>query len=275
PNGAGKTTLIKMLTGLLRPSAGVGRVAGIDVGAEPARVRRRIGYMSQRFSLYADLRVDENIALYGGLYGVSGDRFEARRRWVLDIAGLEGHGGSLTGDLPLGFKQRLALGCAVLHEPPLLFLDEPTSGVDPMARRGFWDLINALSAAGTTVLVSTHYMEEAEYCHRLALMNRGRLIALDAPAALRHALEEPIFELRTGDPPRAVEVLRHAAGVLEASLFGRAVHVVVEDEAEARRILPDALAAAGLRCDALRRVPPALEDVFVSLVRREGGVLAG
>jgi ABC-2 type transport system ATP-binding protein len=188
PNGAGKTTTIKMLTGLLAPSAGSAEVAGLDVATRARAVRSVIGYMSQRFSLYPDLTVGENIELFAGLYGVTGDRYRVRRAWVLEMAGLAGRERSLTAELALGWKQRLALGCAVLHEPPVLFLDEPTSGVDPLARRRFWDLIDSLSARGTTVLVSTHYMEEAEFCHRVALMNRARLIALDTPAALRGAL---------------------------------------------------------------------------------------
>jgi ABC-2 type transport system ATP-binding protein len=187
PNGAGKTTTIKMLTGLLSPTEGEGWVAGFDIRRERRAIRRNIGYMSQKFSLYPDLTVDENIALFAGLYGVMGEHLAERRRWILEMAELEGDGGRITGDLPLGFKQRLALGTAVIHEPPILFLDEPTSGVDPLARRRFWDLIDGFSAAGRTIFVSTHYMEEAEYCHRLALMNRGRLIALDTPRALRTA----------------------------------------------------------------------------------------
>ncbi|HSH46873.1 MAG TPA: ABC transporter ATP-binding protein [Longimicrobiales bacterium] len=215
PNGAGKTTTIRMLTGLLAPTSGEAEVAGVDVVAHGPEVRRFIGYMSQKFSLYADLTVDENIELFAGLYGVTGPRYDSRRRWVLDMAGLARRTDRLTAELPLGWKQRLALGCAVLHEPPVLFLDEPTSGVDPLARRRFWDLIDGLAEAGTTVLVSTHYMEEAEYCHRLALMNRGRLIALDTPSSLRRAV-------RSDEAPH-----------------------------------------------------PTLEDVFVELVRREGGAVAG
>jgi ABC-2 type transport system ATP-binding protein len=213
PNGAGKTTTIKMLTGLLAPSAGSAEVAGLDVATRAPEVRAAIGYMSQRFSLYADLTVGENIELFAGLYGVTGARYRERRAWVLEMAGLADRQRTLTAELALGWKQRLALGCAVLHEPPVLFLDEPTSGVDPLARRRFWDLIDELSARGTTVIVSTHYMEEAEFCHRLALMNRARLIALDTPSALRGALA--------------------AEGVAE----------------------------------------PSLEDVFLALVDREGGVV--
>ena len=275
PNGAGKTTTIKMLTGLLRPSGGVARVAGFDVVRDTAEIRRRIGYMSQLFSLYADLTVDENIHLFAGLYGVAGARYAARRDWVLEMAGLADQRHRLTAELALGWKQRLALGCAVLHQPPLLFLDEPTSGVDPGSRRRFWDLIDGLAAGGTTVVVSTHYMEEAEYAHRLALMNRGRLVALDRPAALKRDLRQPLLELRTGDPSRAVAALHGLPGLVEAALFGRAVHVMVDDEAAALAAIPARLAEAGLTVESLRPAEPSLEDVFVALVRRAGGAVAG
>ncbi|HUG42514.1 MAG TPA: ABC transporter ATP-binding protein [Longimicrobiales bacterium] len=234
PNGAGKTTTIRMLTGLLPPTAGTARVAGLDVATEGRAVREAIGYMSQRFSLYADLTVDENIALFAGLYGVTGPRYRERRDWVLEMAELGDRTNRLTAELPLGWKQRLALGCAVLHQPPVLFLDEPTSGVDPLARRRFWDLIDGLAERGTTVLVSTHYMEEAEYCHRLALMNRGRLIALDSPSGLRGSLASPASLRGSGD-----------AGAGGSGDGGRGASEVT------------------------------LEDVFVELVRREGGAVVG
>jgi ABC-2 type transport system ATP-binding protein len=275
PNGAGKTTTIKMLAGLLRPTSGEGRVAGYDVRHQSEDIKRRIGYMSQLFSLYADLTVDENIAFFAGLYEVTGPRFAARRDWALDMSGLTAQRGRMTGELPLGWKQRLALGCAVLHEPPILFLDEPTSGVDPVSRRDFWDLIYRLADGGTTIFVSTHYMEEAEYCHRLALMNRGRLIALDQPATLRQQLTEPILELVTDQGPEAAQALLRAPGVVEAALFGRAVHVMVEDAATASATLPVFLAAAGVTVRRISPVRPSLEDVFVALVRREGGAVAG
>jgi len=275
PNGAGKTTTIRMLIGLLPPTSGEGQVAGLDILRESEAIRRKIGYMSQRFSLYTDLTVDENIALFGGLYEVTGERLRRRREWVLGMAGLEGRGDQMTGGLPLGWKQRLALGCAVLHEPSLLFLDEPTSGVDPSARRRFWDLINELAQGGTTVLVSTHYMEEAEYCNRLVLMNRGRVIALDDPAGLRGRMTEPILEIETGDPPHAVDALKRMEGVLEAAMFGRRVHVVVQDEATVRDAIPGAFARRDISLLGIRRVDPSLEDVFVSLVREEGGAVEG
>jgi ABC-2 type transport system ATP-binding protein len=274
PNGAGKTTTIKMLTGLLSPSEGEGRVAGFDIREDRRAIRRRIGYMSQRFSLYPDLTVDENIELFGGLYAVAGEALAARRRWILDMAGLDAPG-RLTADLPLGWKQRLALGCALIHQPSILFLDEPTSGVDPLARRRFWDLIDELASGGTTVFVSTHYMEEAEYCHRLALMNRGRLIALDTPRALRESMGEPILEVVVDDPPRGIEALAGAEGIVDATLFGRRLHVAVEDAATGRRRVEEALARRGLDTRSLREVTPSLEDVFVSRVRREGGAVEG
>ncbi len=275
PNGAGKTTTIRMLIGLLPPTSGEGWVAGMSIGEEGEAIRRRIGYMSQRFSLYTDLTVDENIALFGGLYGVTGDHLESRRAWLLDMAGLEGREDLLTADLPLGWKQRLALGCAVLHEPAILFLDEPTSGVDPSARRRFWDLINELAGEGTTVLVSTHYMEEAEYCNRMVLMNRGKVVAVDDPDGLRSRMAEPLLELRTSHAPGAVDVLRGMEGVLEASMFGRKVHLVVEDEARARERIEGLLSRHSISLDGIETVAPSLEDVFVALVRREGGVAEG
>jgi len=275
PNGAGKTTTIRMLAGLLAPSAGEGQVAGLDVRTDSERIKERIGYMSQLFSLYADLTVDENIAFFAGLYGVSGKRFAERRDWLLEMAGLGDQQRRMTGELPLGWKQRLALGCAVMHEPPILFLDEPTSGVDPVSRRNFWDLIYTLAGHGTTIFVSTHYMEEAEYCHRLALMNRGRLIALDRPAALRQRMEEPILELETHDGPAAARVLQNADGVIETAMFGRRVHVVVRDGLAAMTELPLFLAAQGIECRSIGEVRPSLEDVFVALVRREGGAVVG
>jgi len=275
PNGAGKTTTIKMLNGLLRPTAGDASVAGFDVSRQAAEVKRRIGYMSQLFSLYGDLSVEENIQLFGGLYGVAGTRLAERQEWVLRMAGLADARKRPTAELALGWKQRLALGCAVLHEPPILFLDEPTSGVDPVSRRSFWDLIYELAEGGTTVFVTTHYMEEAEYCNRLALMNRGRLIALGRPSELREELHQPLLELRTDDPARAVEALTGVPGVVTAAMFGRLVHVMVEDAERASEQLPRALAAAGRSCESLTVVEPSLEDVFVALVLREGGAVEG
>jgi len=273
PNGAGKTTTIKMLTGLVRPSAGHGTVAGHDVTTGGGRIKHVIGYMSQLFSLYHDLTVDENIEFAAGMHGVSGARLAERRRWVLDMARLHEHHDRPTSALPLGWKQRLALGCAVLHEPRVLFLDEPTSGVDPLARRAFWDVIHELAQGGTTVFVSTHYMEEAEYCDRLALMNRGRLIALGTPDALRESMAEPVLRVEVSDAPRAVAALAGAEGVLDASLFGRVLRVIVAEAAIAQHTVRRCIEAAGLACHAIQHIEPSLEDVFVSRVRSAGGAV--
>ncbi len=274
PNGAGKTTTIKMLAGLLAPSAGRGRVAGFDVATEPRRIKRQIGYMSQLFSLYGDLTVEENIGFFAGLYGVPRSRRAERRGWVLEMAGLGEARGRLVRELPLGFKQRLALGCAVLHEPPILFLDEPTSGVDPLSRRSFWELIYQLAGAGTTVFTSTHYMEEAEHCHRLALMNRGRLIALDTPEALKRGAGEPLLEVATAASVRAIAALEGAPGVVRAGLFGRALHVAVADAAEGERAVRRALETAGVEVRSIAPVEPSLEDVFIARVEAAGGAPA-
>ncbi len=273
PNGAGKTTTIKMLAGLLRPSSGEGWVAGLDIRTETAAIQSRIGYMSQLFSLYADLTVEENLAFFARLYGVTGGRRRERIDWALAMAGLEDRRRRLTGELPLGHKQRLALGSAVLHEPRILFRDEPTSGVDPLSRRSFWELIDDLATRGTTVFVTTHYMEEAEHCHRLALMNRGRLIALDSPRRLREEMKSPLLEVRTSEGLRAIEALSVLPGVLDVALFGRALHVTVEDREGAVERLQDGLRAKKVDVAGIRPIPPALEDVFVARVREAGGAI--
>ncbi|MGH9390303.1 MAG: ATP-binding cassette domain-containing protein, partial [Vicinamibacteria bacterium] len=273
PNGAGKTTTIKMLAGLVRPSSGEGWVAGLDIMTETAAIQARIGYMSQLFSLYGDLTVEENLAFFARLYGVSGARRKERIAWALEMAGLEDRRDRLTAELPLGYKQRLALGSAVLHEPPILFLDEPTSGVDPLSRRSFWELIYDLASKGTTVFVTTHYMEEAEHCHRLALMNRGRLIALDSPKRLRDEMKSPLFEIRTPDGLRAVESLKGLPEVLDVALFGRALHVIVGDAGGAVELLRERLRADNVGVASINPIPPALEDVFVARVREAGGAI--
>jgi ABC-2 type transport system ATP-binding protein len=275
PNGAGKTTTIRMLCGLLAPSGGEGTVAGFDIMRETESIKRRIGYMSQSFSLYPDLTVEENIEFFSNLNGVPKPRRAERRDWVLEMAGLGEHRARLTRELPLGWKQRLALGTAVLHEPPLLFLDEPTSGVDPMSRSAFWDLIYALTERGTTVFVSTHYMEEAEYCHRLSLMNRGRLIALDTPAALRAAMPDPVLEVHTPDALHAVEALTGASFVQSVGLFGRAVHATVTGAPGVEDALHRLLEERGVRHERIERIAPTLEHVFIARVRSAGGAKEG
>jgi ABC-2 type transport system ATP-binding protein len=280
PNGAGKTTTIKILAGLLLPTSGRGSVAGFDLATETEAIKHHIGYMSQLFSLYGDLTVEENIGFFSGLYSVPQTRRAERRDWVLRMAGLEAARTQLTRELSLGWKQRLALGCAVIHEPPILFLDEPTSGVDPISRRRFWDLIYDLAATGTTVFVTTHYMEEAEYCHRLALMNRGRLIALDSPANLRAQAPGALYRVATADSPRAVAALRDQPGVGEVAMFGRDVHVTLAGPAGApagaaadrdAQTIGAQLTAAHVPWSAIEPIAPSLEDVFVARVRAEGG----
>ncbi len=269
PNGAGKSTLIRMLCGLLRPTSGRALVAGRDVAREPEAVREHLGYMSQRFSLYGDLSVLENLRFFGGLYGVDGREFSERSRWALEMAGLVGREATLASQLASGWKQRLALGCAVLHRPPILFLDEPTSGVDPIARRAFWELIQQMAATGVTIFVSTHYMDEAEYCHRLALIHRGRLVGLGTPEELRQTtLRGVLLELACEPVGPALEALQDAPGVFDAAVFGDTLHVVAVSEESARSGLPAWLAARGVRCTSIRTIEPSLEDVFV---QRLGG----
>src|SRR5690242_19401307 len=221
PNGAGKSTTIRILCGLLAPTSGRATVGGFDVATQSEEVRQNIGYMSQKFSLYDDLTVEENIEFFTGIYGVPPDRRAERTAYVLRMAGLDSRRTEMTRLLSGGWKQRLALGCAILHEPPILFLDEPTSGVDPIARRDFWDLIHELSAAGHTVFVSTHYMDEAEYCHRLALMHRGRIIALGPPQALKEQLgAHTLLRLDTSGVLETMRALEGFAGVSEVAVFG-------------------------------------------------------
>jgi ABC-2 type transport system ATP-binding protein len=270
PNGAGKSTTIRILCGLLAPTAGKASVGGLDVAIQPEEIRRNIGYMSQRFSLYDDLTVEENIDFFSGVYGVPQAARAGRKAYVLGMAGLAARRGTLTRDLPGGWKQRLALGCAILHEPPVLFLDEPTSGVDPIARREFWDLIYELSRAGRTVLLSTHYMDEAEYCHRLALMYRGKVIALGAPAELKHELDaHHILNLETSDLLASLKALEGEPGMRDVAVFGGGLHVTVEDEAAGMARVRQVLAERGVEVRDLQPIEPSMEDVFVALIEAE------
>jgi ABC-2 type transport system ATP-binding protein len=267
-NGAGKSTTIRMLCGLLTPSSGAARVDGIDVGGDPEGVKRRIGYMSQRFSLYELLTVDQNIRFYGGLYGLTGRRLDDRRRFVLEMAGLTGREHELTRNLSGGWRQRLALGCALIHEPPIVFLDEPTGGVDPVSRRDFWRLIDELSREGTTVLVTTHYLDEAERCDRVAIIHAGRLAAIGTIAELKAAFDaRPIFELRATDPVAAMAALDRMPFVEKTSLFGTSVHAVVRDRGVSAADVSRALAAEGIEVTSADAVRPSLEDVFLDVVQ--------
>ena len=266
PNGAGKSTTIRMLCGLLRPTSGRALVAGYDVAREAELVRQNIGYMSQKFSLYNDLKVIENLRLFAGLYSVPSRKLKERIDWALDMANLKGQENLIVGTLPGGWKQRLALGCAVLHRPPIIFLDEPTSGVDPISRRQFWDLIHHMAGEGVTVFVTTHYMEEAEYCNRLALIFRGRMVALGTPSELKHKWMQGELLLVECDPlGRAVEALQSAPMVLDAAVFGNALHLVVEKAESATPEVKKYLSDHGLTVRRIENIRPTLEDVFVSL----------
>jgi len=270
-NGAGKSTTIRMLCGLLRPTSGTALVGGIDVSKDPEAVKRRIGYMSQKFSLYESLTVDQNIQFFGGIYGLRGKRFEARRRFVLKMSGLEGRETTLTRQLPGGWRQRLALGCAILHEPPIVFLDEPTGGVDPLSRREFWGLIANLSGAGVTVLVTTHYLDEAEHCHRIAIIQAGKLAALGTTTELKRAFaDRPIIEVQAAKPVAAMERLDTLPQVEKTSLFGTTVHVVLRSKDVPITLLSEALAAADVGLRGISPVSPSLEDVFLDVVERAG-----
>jgi len=271
-NGAGKSTTIRMLCGLLKPTSGTALVGGIDVGRDPEGVKQRIGYMSQRFSLYELLTVEENITFFGGLYGLDDERLARRRAFALAMAGLEGRERTLTRDLAGGWRQRLALGCAILHEPRILFLDEPTGGVDPVSRRQFWQLIDRLSGEGVTVFVTTHYLDEAEHCHRLALMHAGRIAAMGTVAELKGVFaDRAVVEVRTPSPMEAVRALDDLPTVEKTSLFGTALHVWLRPgERETAPILAR-LASLGLQVDGAELVQPSLEDVFMDVVERAGG----
>ena len=272
PNGAGKSTTIRMLCGLLTPSSGMARVNGLDVATQPEEIRRNIGYMSQKFSLYDDLTVEENIDFFSGIYGVPRGHRAERKDYVLRMANIAEKRKALTRTLSGGWKQRLALGCAILHDPPVLFLDEPTSGVDPIARGAFWGLIHDLSETGHTVFVSTHYMDEAEYCHRLALMYRGKVIALGAPAELKKGLtSHTLLQLDSSDPLGTMRALEGAAGISDVAVFGGGLHVTLADpdvQAGMARVRT-ALDGKRIEIRRLERIEPSMEDVFVAMIEAE------
>ena len=270
PNGAGKSTTIRMLTGLLAPTEGRGWVGGRDIRTEGERIKEIIGYMSQKFSLYEDLTVEQNLDFYGGIYRIPAAKKASRKAWALEMAGLTGRETALTRELAGGWRQRLALGAAVLHEPSILFLDEPTSGVDPISRRKFWELIRTLARQGVTVFVTTHYMDEAEYCDRLALIYRGRLIALGTPDQLkREHMPEDVLEVDVERPMEALEVLGKLPEVREAALFGALLHAVTADADTAIPAIRTALDRAGIPAVRIEKILPSLEDVFVSLIEAE------
>lgn len=267
PNGAGKSTTIRMLCGILSPTGGSGTVAGFDIRRQAEQIKSHIGYMSQKFSLYEDLTVEENIDFYSGIYRISPQKKRERKEWVIEMAGLAEHRHTRTAILSGGWKQRLALGCAIIHEPPIVFLDEPTSGVDPISRRQFWDLIYELSGKGVTVFVTTHYMEEAEYCDRLGLIYRGELVASGTPGVLKtDYMQEDVLEVLCDDAEAAMGDIEKIPGVKEVALFGRGLHVVADDGESAAAHVRSLLEGNGRRVFRVEKIVPSLEDVFVSLI---------
>jgi len=276
PNGAGKSTTIRMLCGILTPTSGGGKVAGFDIFTQAEKIKQNIGYMSQKFSLYEDLTVEENLNFYSGIYTIPPPVIPERKEWALKMAALGERRSTITRNLAGGWKQRLALGCAILHEPSILFLDEPTSGVDPLSRRQFWDLIYEMAGKGVTVFVTTHYMDEAEYCDRLALINQGKIIALGTPAELKSGhMPEDVWELETAQLIEAMGLLREKVeGGLESlvrgvAVFGNTLHVVTPKGVDLTSSLPSLLAGKGITVRRLDKIEPSLEDVFVSLVEQK------
>jgi ABC-2 type transport system ATP-binding protein len=266
-NGAGKSTTIKMLCAILEPTTGDALVAGHSIKSQPEAVKKSIGYMSQRFSLYNDLTVEENINFFGGIYGLEGSDLQERKKWALNIANLEGKQKILTGSLPGGIKQRLALGTAVIHKPEIVFLDEPTSGVDPISRRRFWDLINELSAGGTTVLVTTHYLEEAEYCNNIILINAGKLIAQGTSKELKtQYLKNRILEIECENVVYAMELLEKEEFVDETSIFGNQIHIIVNDLYKEENQIRNVLNSNSVQVKRIDKIFPTLEDVFIHLL---------
>ena len=274
PNGAGKSTTIKMLCGLLLPTSGEGTIAGSDILRDSEEIKKKIGYMSQKFSLYDDLTVEENIDFFAGIYRVPKSIRSERKAWILEMSDLTTHTSSITRSLAGGWKQRLALGCALIHQPPIVFLDEPTSGVDPISRRRFWNLISDIAREGTTVFVTTHYMEEAEYCDELALIYKGRMIAKGTPTSIRKdSMPSDLIELTVSRPFEAIEVLENSGLVESASIFGDGLHLILEKEDYDDEMIRRILSEKGFEIYSINRVRPSLEDVFVHLIEKEDALL--
>ncbi len=269
-NGAGKSTTIRMLCGILEPTFGDAIVGGHSIAKNPDDVKQNIGYMSQRFSLYNDLAVGENLDFFGGIYGLSNEKLSERKKWVLKIANLEGKENLLTGSLPGGIKQRLALGAAVIHQPGIVFLDEPTSGVDPISRRNFWELINELSSEGTTVFVTTHYLEEAEFCNNIILIDAGKLIAEGNPKQLKtDYLKNSIYEIESDKVIEALELLEKQKFVIETSIFGNNIHISVEEKFNDISRINKICEESGIAIKRINKIVPTLEDVFIHLLGTE------
>ncbi len=268
PNGAGKTTTIKMLCGILMPTSGEGRVSGFDIITEQEKIKTIIGYMSQRFSLYEDLTVVENLEFYGSIYGLEGARLKQSIGRVVDMAGIGDRKNDLVRNLPGGMKQRLALGGAILHDPPILFLDEPTSGVDPLMRRNFWDIIYRFSEEGRTIFVTTHYMDEAEHCNRIALVIAGRIIALDSPEALKKNFNNAVYSIVTENFLEVFEKIRYLDFIIEAAIFGADIHILCGRDVPAKKMIASFFKEQGITSYAIHQITPSLEDVFVSNARK-------
>jgi drug efflux transport system ATP-binding protein len=273
PNGAGKTTTIRMLLGLLKPTAGNTFVLGLNSATQTKAMHARVGYMTQQFTLFNDLTAAENIRLYGGVHGLAGRQLRQRLAEIIAMAGLEGRENALTATLSGGWKQRLALGCAIVHRPQVIFLDEPTAGVDPISRRQFWELIYAMAHDGVTVLVTTHYMDEAELCQRIGFISQGRLVALDTPARLKQThMRGQVLEISASDPERAVRLLKAAQQrgqppIDEVALYGAQIHAVVPDAQVYKEAIRSVLTAEHIQVRSLEWIAPTLEDVFISSVR--------
>ena len=274
PNGAGKSTTIKMLCGLLLPTSGEGTIAGSDIFRESEAIKKKIGYMSQKFSLYDDLTVEENIDFFAGIYKVPKSIRHERKAWILEMSDLTTHTSSITRSLAGGWKQRLALGCALIHQPPIVFLDEPTSGVDPISRRRFWNLISDIAREGTTVFVTTHYMEEAEYCDELALIYKGKMIAKGAPTSIREdSMPSDLIELSVSRPFEAIEILENSGSVASASIFGDGLHLILKNGDYDGETIRKILSEKSFEIYSINSVRPSLEDVFVHLIEKEDALL--
>lgn len=272
PNGAGKSTTIRMLCGLLMPTYGKGKVLGFDIIKEPERIKQVTGYMSQKFSLYEDLTVKENLRFFGGIYGISGLKQKQREEEVLELVKLKDYKNQITRTLAVGLKQRLALGCALLHEPSILFLDEPTSGVDPIARRNFWSIIQQMSEKGITIFVITHYMDEAEYCDRLAMIFRGKIIAIGSPTELKwNTYKKGVMEIKCHPVILAYDLLKKESWIYEVSIYGDGLHIVLKEDIEdieTEKRIKILLEKNSIIIERIDWIAPSLEDVFVSLIKR-------
>jgi ABC-2 type transport system ATP-binding protein len=268
PNGAGKTTTIRMLCGILLPTSGEGRVLGFDIASQAEEIKKNIGYMSQKFSLYNDLTARENIRFYGDIYGVEKNKIEKRIKELVQLAGLNEYQNSLTANLSGAWRQRLALACSIVHEPPMLFLDEPTAGVDPVSRREFWDLIYQMAGEGVTVLTTTHYMDEAEYCNTIGMMYQARMIALDNPDRLKEQINTKLLELDCSQPSQAMRVLQSQKSIGEITLHGVLLHIALQP-GTTRKEIRELLTREEIKINRLEEILPSLEDVFINMVSKQ------